>query len=455
MNRKKFIEQCAWSAAALALFPQLLASCKKEKLFGDSNFIGEVIIIGAGAAGLYAAYLLNLQGISVKILEASDRSGGRIKTLNNFSDFPIELGAEIIHGERSIWHDLVIASGGQFINSALNKLYYFNGTLMTEIEATQNTFFNVMTGMVGGVEEYSGGDVTVEAYGNIEGLNQNVAHIFNAMMANVHGTSASRIGMYGLRESLEKWTAGNADFMLKDRSLMSVIEDQFDDVLQKVVYNTRIVSLDYSGGKILMHDENDVLYETDRVILTVPISVLKDGDISFTPELPANKVAALNKIGFDRTIKIILKFDERVWPSNTGSIYGNGYVPQYWPTAAGGRSTTDNVLTGFVSGEKAEQLAALGADIIPTLLIELDNLLGDASSHYVDHVIQDWGDEPFIRGGFSYAVPGTGSARETIALPIAGKIFFAGEATHTDGHHATVHGAMETGLRAVSEILGS
>ncbi len=436
------------------MFPQLLASCKKEKLFHDSNFNGEVIIIGAGAAGLYAAYLLNLQGISVKILEASDRAGGRIKSLNNFSDFPIELGAEIIHGERSLWYDLVIASGAQFINTTLNKLYYFNGTLMTEIEATQNTFFNAMTGMVGSVEEYSGGDVTAEAYGNIEGLNQNVAHLFNAKIANLHGTSASRIGMFGLREGLEKWTAGNSNFLLKDRSMLSVFEDQFGDVLQKVVYNTHIVSLDYSGSKILLRDENDASYETDRVILTVPISVLKDGDITFTPELPANKVSAFDKIGFDRAMKIILKFDQSVWPSNTGSIYGNGYIPEYWPTSAGGRSATDNVLTAFVAGEKAEQLAALGVDLIPTLLTELDNLLGDASSHYVDHVIQDWGNEPYIRGGFSYAIPGTGSARETIALPIAGKIFFAGEATHTEGHHATVHGAMETGLRAVSEILG-
>ena len=106
-------------------------------------------------------------------------------------------------------------------------------------------------------------------------------------------------------------------------------------------------------------------------------------------------------------------------------------------------------------GEKAEQLAALGSEIIPTLLSELDHLLGDVSTHYLEHHIQDWGAEPFIRGAYTYPKPGTGNSREVIAEPIKGKIFFAGEATHTGGHYATVHGAMETGLRAVTEILSS
>jgi monoamine oxidase len=451
LDRKKFIKQVGLGTAALSFFPFLLSSCKKETLFSDSTFEGDVIIIGAGASGLYAAYLLHQQGIRVKVLEASDRWGGRIKSSTGFENGHFELGAEFIYGERSIWHDLAIASSALMTSKLTDDFFYFNGSLKTELEANQNTFFNVMTSLTNDLENYSGGDITADAFGNIGGLSPNVAHIYDALIANSRGTSSSRIGMHGLRSLAEKWTSGDAELEVSNRSLQSIIEEMFDSILDKVLLNTPVVSVDYSGNKIVLKDLNDGIYEADRVIVTVPIGVLKSNAISFSPALSEAKINAFDRIGFDRAIKVVFKFDERVWPNQTGSIYGDGFVPEYWPTVSGGSS--EFLLTGFVSGEKAELLASLGPEIIPTLLSELDGLLGDVSSHYVNHMIHDWGVEPFIGGAMSYAIPGTGNAREVISSSIAGKLFFAGEATHSGGHHATVHGAMETGLRAVNEIL--
>ena len=422
-------------------------------LYGDSTFKGDVIIIGAGAAGMYAAYLLAQQGIHVRLLEASDRYGGRVKSLNDFADFPIELGAEEIHGERSLWYDMVLASGAKFITAPSDDYFYFNGSLKTEAEAITNTFFNLMRTMIDNVETYSGSDVSAETYGQLSGLNNNVSHLYNALLANENGTSTTRLGMHGLRDAAANWTAGNKNLMLKDKSFLQIMEQRFSSIISKINLNTEVVSIDHSGNKIRIVNQNDNIYETDKVILTVPISILKEGDIAFHPSLPADKLNAFQKIGFDTGMKIVLKFDARVWQQNTGFIYGQGLVPIFWATAAGERSVDDLLLTAFITGEKAEQLSALGDAIIPTVLGELDVIFGDASSHYVSSFVQDWGNEPFIRGAYSYPKIGTGNAREIASQNIAGKIYFAGEAMHTGGHFGTVHGAMETALRAVNEIL--
>jgi len=85
---------------------------------------------------------------------------------------------------------------------------------------------------------------------------------------------------------------------------------------------------------------------------------------------------------------------------------------------------------------------------------ELDGLFGSnaASAALVDSHIQDWSKEPFIRGAYSYPNPGSEPLRSTLAQSIDKKLYFAGEATHHQGHFATVHGAMETAYRAVDEL---
>lgn len=422
-------------------------------LFSESGFSGKVIIVGAGAAGLYASYLLHKQGIEVQVLEASSTYGGRIKSLQGFSDFDIELGAEEIHGERSLWYDMIRHSGAEFITEELNELYYFNGSVKTYAQATENTFFNKVLDVIDGFKQYAGNDITAEAHGNIMNINNAVVHLYNGMVGNEMGSSNAEVGMYGLREIEEKWTAGKIDSRIKNRSLLSVIEETFSDVLDKINFNTIVSSIDYSGDKVSLTAANGEVYEADKVIVTVPITILQSNDITFIPTLSSERTDAFARIGMDRGMKIILKFNERFWPSSTSYIYADGSVPLYWATAAGGRSAQDNLLTAFVSGEKADFLSAQGEGMIATILSELDVLFGDASTNYIDHHIQDWGGEENIRGAYSYSKPGTGNAREIIAKNIHSKIYFAGEATHTAGHFATVHGAMETALRAVNEIL--
>ncbi|MFN0031789.1 MAG: FAD-dependent oxidoreductase [Flavobacteriales bacterium] len=453
MNRRKFLQQSALSSAGTLLLPFLFAACKKANLFEEKKYEGKVMVIGAGASGLYSAYLLHHYGVDVQVLEAADKIGGRVRPLQNFADFTIELGAEEVHGERSLWHDMILASGASFIEEDLNDLFYFNGALKTKEEGEQNTFFNQMNELIATLPDYAGNDISAAAWANGNGLSDNIMHLFNAAMGNEQGTTDTRVGMIGLRDADNRWTAGNENLMVKNSHLLSVMETTFSGILNKVQLNTVVTQIDYTASRIQIQDSNGNMYEADKVIVTIPLPVLKSGAVSFNPPLEEARIGAWEKIGMDRGMKIIIKFDERLWPENTASIYGSGYIPEFRATGAGGRGT-DNILTAFVCGASADILATLSEEaLIEQVLSEVDNLFEDASTHYVDHYIQDWGAEPFAGGAYSYGKPGSGNARELMAVPIQEKIFFAGEATHTGGHHATVHGAMETGLRAVNEIL--
>ncbi len=421
-------------------------------LYSNSNFNGKVLIVGAGVAGMYAAYLLHKQGIDVEVLEASERYGGRIKPLKDFADFDIELGAEEIHGERSVWRDMAQHSGAQWVADDLNDLYYFNGSFKTFAQATENTFFNRLLEVVNGFGHYAGDDITAKSYGNLAGIHSSIEPIYNAMVGNEMGSSNDTVGTFGLREIEEKWTAGKLDVRCSNKSFLQIIEENFSEILNKIHLNTPVVSIDYSSGVVELTTQGGGVYRADKVIVTVPLTVLQSNDILFQPPLPATRVDALARIGMDRGMKIIMKFSTRFWPQNTGYIYAPGSVPLYWATGAGGRGE-DLILTAFVCGEKANELSAQGDAMITSILSDLDALFGEASTYYQTHYIQDWGNEPFIRGAYSYSKVGTSNAREIIAGPLSDKVYFAGEATHTQGHFATVHGAMETALRAVNEIL--
>jgi len=110
----------------------------------------------------------------------------------------------------------------------------------------------------------------------------------------------------------------------------------------------------------------------------------------------------------------------------------------------------------FLMGHQAEALSALGSDaaIAQALLAELDGMYdGQASAHFLAAHVTDWTAQPYIRGGYSYSKVGIGDARQVAAQPVAGRVFFAGEAMNYHGHHQTVHGAMETVAGVVGAVL--
>ena len=452
MKRRKFLQHTVAGIPGMLLLPAWLGSCKKNSLFTDVSYNGKVVIVGAGISGLYAAHLLRSVGAQVEILEASGAVGGRIRPLHDFADFTIELGAEEIHGDRSAWFDLLQQQGAAIAAPENSDLYYFNNSLQTEAEASLNGQYNLIAQLLSSLQEYSGSDMNAEQFAQSKNVNDNVMHIWNAWVGNEYGTNNARIGIKGIADTEMAWTSGDTNYTLRSGDFLDIIHSYFKEEIQSVQFNKQVVNVVSESGKISLSTSDGDLFSADKVILTVPHAVLASGSIAFEPALPSSKIQAFDKIGMDRGLKIILRFSHAFWPPGTGSIYGPGAVPEFWVTR-GARTGQDAVLTGFVNGESAEYLAGLGDQMINEVMAELDLLFGDASSFLQDVYIQDWGAEEFIGGAYSYPKPGSFGAREILAAPLDDRLYFAGEATHTGGHYGTVHGAMETAMRAVTQLL--
>jgi monoamine oxidase len=413
---------------------------------------GSVIIVGAGAAGMYAAHLLAEKGGEIVVLEARETHGGRIRPLDNFADFPVELGAEQVHGQNSIYYKIIEKCEVSLINEQTKDYYFINGQLLDKNAARENKDFKKAMELVSSISEYEGADISLLQYIQNQGIDESVWHIINAEVANEHGTSAERIGMLGLAYEAQHWEAGEENLILADRSHLSILEEYFKDILRFVEYTKVVKSIDYTGEVVKVSTQDGGVYEADAVLITVPISILKGNALDFFPALPPDKLRAISKIGMDAGMKVMLKFKKPFWEAQTGSIYGQ-LIPEYWVSSEG-KSTQSHIITAFVHGKNAEYLTTQGASAITFIVRELDEIFGNslASTHLQDTYIMDWSKETFIKGTYSYDTVGIGDSRKVLAQPVQNIVFFAGEATCTNGHHASIHGALESAERAVAQI---
>lgn len=409
-------------------------------MFDGPKFQGKVIIVGAGAAGLHAAYVLKSKGIDFQILEASANYGGRLAKITGFADFPIDLGAQWLHGKNNILGDLIQKTKTRIVKDESGTKYWFKNNLVDKLPENVNIF-----------EGDGLPDITYKDYAIQKGLGMDYENIIENI-AGDQGAAASRISVYGNNEDEKNWCSGDEDYKFSD-TYYDLIDSQIAiHVKDKIRVNTIVKLIDYSGDIITVIDSNNNTYTASKVIITVPISILKLSNIQFSPSLPKEKTTAFSKIGMDAGMKVFLKFTNRFYHEN---IIGGDICAAYADERIG-KTGKDNILLAFVMGTQAEYLTSLGNDsaITKALLSELDLMYnGQATSSFVSSHVENWTTHPFIRGAYSYSPVGMGNARIIAAQPVDNKLFFAGEAMNTNGHHQTVFGAVETGYREAYNIL--
>ena len=441
MDRRDFLKQSSLIAIGGLIIPSsFLSACRKETLFEKINYNGKVLIIGAGAAGLYAAYILKSKGIDFKILEASTNYGGRLGKLEGFANFPIDLGAQWLHGKNNILGDLIQKSNTKINLDESNSVYWFNNQLVNSVPQNTTIF-----------EGDNLPDISYKDYALQKGLGNEYKYIVENI-AGDQGAAASRISVYGNNKDEENWSSGLDDFKFEE-TFFDLIDKQIaSQVKDNIQFNSIVKQIDYSQSQITVTDSNNINYNADKVIITVPITILKSGDIQFIPALPNEKTAAFSKIGMGAGMKVFLKFSSKFFDQN---IIGGSICAAYADDSIG-KIQNDNVLLAFIMGEQAEYLTNLGSNaaITNALLQELDIMYGGkATSLFISSHVQNWTTNPFVRGAYSYSTIGMGDARKIATQSLNKKLYFAGEAMNINGHHQTVHGAIETGYREVINIL--
>jgi len=203
--------------------------------------------------------------------------------------------------------------------------------------------------------------------------------------------------------------------------------------------------------------------------VTVPLTILQDGDIEFCPPLPAEKTGAISRVGMSTAVKVLLVFKSRFWPETFwDACCPFGFLPEIWATEYPTQETIylqsepegKAVIVGFVAGDRAKAIGKLSeGEIVSRSLEQLDSMFGSnlepkpASSSLCTCLVKNWSDEPFIRGAYSYPTFGAkANDRAILGEPVGRSLFFAGEATH-EGVNSCMQGALETAERAVRQLL--
>jgi monoamine oxidase len=484
VKRRNVIKHLGLSLSAGLALPSWLSSCNEEDPQPSPIYDGTVVIVGAGAAGLFAADVLKAQGIKVVIVEASDRVGGRVRTLKSSdsetasllfnsqselsSDFPNELGATYINGSDSAWGKIVEQMKIATVNlsTSTTENYFLDNAFVDGVTAQSDPDFISAKNFLNNLAS-NGGTGSVQQAITSAGISSRMYAILNSWIGNKYCTTNDRIGMKALSEGMALLQRNHELLTLADNPMQDALLSRYSNVMADVQTNSEVKEIDYNGDKVLVSGQRtggeSFSIEADRVIVTVPVSILKSGSIAFTPGLPSAKTSALSKMEMDAAMRVVLDFKANFWGETSGFLYGGVDGPEYFNSGAG-RSELYRTLSITVGGAKAAELSALGKGSIPILLDELDSIFSGKATLNVRKdsndntiaIIQDWTLEPFIKGGSAYLkAGGTNQDRVNLATPVNNKLFFAGEATDVNGEYGTINGALLSGERAAKEVLAT
>ncbi|MGH9452706.1 MAG: flavin monoamine oxidase family protein [Terriglobia bacterium] len=435
----------------------------------------EVLVIGAGVAGLAAAHTLAAEGVKVRILEARNRIGGRINTLQDpVLSIPIELGAEFIHGRPDELVTISRAAGLATTEVSGPHVFYQHGK-----PAQRDELYPEVEEIFAQMLDPSLPDQTFSEFLRAANAKLEAARWATAYVEGFNAARADRISIHALAHEMRA-----SDKIEGDRAFR--FKDGYDRVTQwlwqdcathsvALDLQTIVTSLKWRRGRAeakgtALAGNARVTLPADRVIVTVPLGVLKapqeaPGAIRFDPELLAQR-AALERLEMGQAARVTLALKRAFWEehpdlSDAGFIHSEDEdFPTWWTSMQGQDTARGRAITGWVGGPKAEKLTQLSdSEIAEHAIDSLARILGanreTMGQRAERRYIHNWRNDPLARGAYSYARVGGQEARRILATPVEDTLYFSGEAANTDGHSATVHGAIASGQRAAHEILAS
>jgi monoamine oxidase len=422
----------------------------------------DVLIIGGGVAGLAAAAELHEAGLRVRILEARGRLGGRAWSVHaDGLQQAIELGAEFIHGKppeifsiaQQAKLDPIELGGENFASDGarVRPLDFFSRTerVLDEMDdrGPDRSFMDFVREKIGEDEP----DNLQWAIRYVRGF-----HAADPGKISVHAmvreakAEEAIEGDRGFRpangyESLIRWY---------ERRLGSAAVE-LNTIVQKIRWSGKGVEVIASGG----------VFSARKAVITLPLALLQQDAVEFEPALPQKKEAA-DRLAMGKVLRITLQFRERFWAKKKDGVpdlskmhflmADDAYFPTWWtmhpvdaPLIVG---WAPDICADSLHGKSHEEIVRQARE---SLEHALPRYTAEIRAGLVAGFAHDWQEDPFSRGAYSYVKAGGEGAQQELGAPVGGTLFFAGEATEWEGHHATLHGAIATGIRAAGEVTGA
>lgn len=438
----------------------------------------DVLVIGAGVAGLAAAREISAAGFCVRVLEARDRIGGRVFTIHDDkSGTPIELGAEFVHGRPPEILDIVRAADLRLCEAAESHWQLRDGVVIKAGE-----FWSELDEIMDCMKDVREHDLSFKEYLDKYCRNQSEESKSIATMF-VQGFHAARPDVISVKSLHQGNDAadridGDRQFRitggydalvewLKRECISNGVSFHLEAIVKELRWKGRRVEV----TTVSEHRQ----FEARCAVVTLPLGVFQAsstevGAVRFVPEIGEKREAA-QALKMGPVVRINLLLRQAFWenldlPSskegrepltNLGFIHAASEPIPTWWTQLPARAP---LLVGWAGGPAAEKLAQGDQQsIIDNAFKSLNKIFGIPTPRIEDLLeatyIHDWNQDPFTRGGYSYVSVGGLDAQSELAQPVEDTLFFAGEATNTEGHNGTVHGAISTGLRAAREVVAS
>ena len=415
----------------------------------------DVVVIGAGAAGLACARRLSDSGRSVCVLEARSRIGGRIQTDTTFTGYPLELGAEFVHGEHAVTHDLLKKAGlsvipvdrlqaGMRFGRPASRVADLDPAAREMIERLRAAYY-ALTSQSGATADRSLAD-----YLAAEGLDGDALRIADVLLAQTCCARLDSLSCADLAREMRVDHAGPLEFRIAEgygallNWLATGLDIRLDTPVRRIAWGR--------DGVTAITDRGSVTART--AIVTLPVSLLARDAISFVPPLPTAKREAIHGFRTEPATKLLYRFRIPRWDSELTFMAHDGLAARWW--TPGYRREGPAVLAAYLTADRAREIDAMPEDqALARGLEDAAMLLGDPYVHEGVTAARrvSWAADPLALGGYAHVRVGAADARPVLAASVEDRLFFAGEATAWDTNPQTVHGAIESGWRAADEVM--